>query len=171
MIGSLMHKQSLIWLCGVAMALGACATSPVMMRSDVRAGSPAPVVFVCEHGAAKSVVAAAYFNRFAAEKNLAIRSVARGLIPQDELSKSATNGLDADGLTTDLSKPVALNQEEAHSATRLVSFLPLPEAIAGNRSWIEWDDVPATGEGYDIARDRIVEHVKALVDELATKSD
>jgi hypothetical protein len=150
-------------LYALVLALGACATAPMP-----RAGHAAPVVFVCEHGAAKSVVAAAYFNRMAEEKHLSVRAVARGLTPQEELSTSATLGLRADGLSPDLKQPVALNRDEAQSATRLISFLPLPHEIAGDRSAIEWDDVPATGDGYDSARDTIVAHVEALVDELAT---
>src|SRR5215813_9354941 len=36
------------------------------------------VVFVCEHGAAKSVIATAYFNKLAAERGLAYRATFRG---------------------------------------------------------------------------------------------
>ena len=36
------------------------------------------VVFVCEHGAAKSVVATAYFNKLAAERGLPFRATFRG---------------------------------------------------------------------------------------------
>ena len=47
-----------------------------------RAGRPAPpqsrVLFVCLHGAAKSVVAAAHFRRLAAARGLAIDAVAAG---------------------------------------------------------------------------------------------
>lgn len=127
-------------------------------------------MFVCEHGAAKSIIAAAYFNRLAAERHLPVRAVARGLTPQDALSKSATNGLHADGLSPDVTSPVALNRGEALFATRLVSFLPLPEAMASDRPLIEWDDVPATADGYSAARDKIVAHVEALLDELAAES-
>lgn len=155
-----MRRRHSVTLFALLMALGACAPAT---RSD----RSAPVVFVCEHGAAKSVVAAAYFNRLADEKHLPVRAVARGLTPQDALSTSATNGLRADGLAPQLARPIALNRDEAQSATRLVSFVPLPQAIAGERAAIEWDDVPATGDGYDSARDRIVAHVQALVDELA----
>ena len=39
------------------------------------------VLFVCEHGAAKSVIAAAYFNQLASEKNLDVRAIERGTNP------------------------------------------------------------------------------------------
>jgi hypothetical protein len=41
--------------------------------------SPRTVTFVCEHGVAKSVIAAAHFNRLAAAANLNYRAVARRL--------------------------------------------------------------------------------------------
>src|SRR5262249_61970728 len=56
---------------------------------------PKTVVFVCEHGAAKSVVAAAYFNRLAAERGLSVRAVARGADPQPNPSARTTAGLQA----------------------------------------------------------------------------
>lgn len=161
-----MRIQNVIWLLGVTTGLIGCA-APAPPRGDTRSGSSAPVVFVCEHGAAKSVVAAAYFNRLAQEHHLPLRAVARGVTPQDQLSTSAMNGLRADGVTSDVTKPSALSREEAQSALRVVSFLPLPAGMTGERPPIEWDDVPATGDGYDIARDTIVEHVKVLFEELA----
>ena len=47
------------------------------------------IVFVCEHGAAKSVIAAAYFNKLAQEANSEVRAVARGTHPDSELSPKA----------------------------------------------------------------------------------
>jgi len=60
---------------------------------------PAPaVIFVCEHGAAKSVVATAYFNKLAAERKLPFRATFRGTSLQDDLSGRAVEGLKADGV-------------------------------------------------------------------------
>ena len=66
------------------------------------------VVFVCEHGAAKSVIATAYFNKIAAEKGLRARAIYRGVNPQADLSVSALKGLRDDGLTTPDLKPSAI---------------------------------------------------------------
>ena len=52
-----------------------------------------------EHGAAKSVIAAAYFNKLAAERGLPDRATYRGANPQAEHSVSALTGLREDGLT------------------------------------------------------------------------
>src|SRR5215831_13338321 len=66
------------------------------------------VVFVCEHGAAKSVLAAAYFNKLAVERHLDVRAVPRGVTPQEDLSASTMRGLKKDGVEIGVSKPQAL---------------------------------------------------------------
>ena len=46
-----------------------------IVLSAWQAPQPAPeAVFVCEHGAAKSVIATAYFNKLAAERHLPVRA-------------------------------------------------------------------------------------------------
>ncbi len=54
------------------------------------------ILFVCEHGAAKSVVAAAYFNRLAEEKGLNYKTVFRGTKPDSLLSAGTIKGLKMD---------------------------------------------------------------------------
>jgi len=77
----------------------------MMMMISLSMGQPvAPaqptVVFVCEHGAAKSVIATAYFNKVAAERGLRARATYRGVNPQTDLSVGALKGLRDDGLST-----------------------------------------------------------------------
>jgi protein-tyrosine-phosphatase len=45
-------------------------------------GSVRTVVFVCQHGAAKSVLAAALLERLAAEQGVSLRARARGTEPE-----------------------------------------------------------------------------------------
>ena len=73
------------------------------------------VVFVCEHGAAKSVVATAYFNKLAAERGLPFRATFRGTAPQDNLSVRAVEGLKADGVTV----PMASRRRSAMRMLRM----------------------------------------------------
>src|SRR3954465_3447695 len=82
----------------------------------------AQVVFVREHGAAKSVVAAQYFNKLAAGRGLAIRSIARGADPQAELSVSAVKGLTADGLPPAPGVPRPLTASEVRNSARVIAF-------------------------------------------------
>ncbi|MGH9936946.1 MAG: hypothetical protein ACREAM_11915, partial [Blastocatellia bacterium] len=39
------------------------------------------IIFVCEHGAAKSILSASIFNKLAGERQLNLRAIARGTNP------------------------------------------------------------------------------------------
>src|SRR6186997_2683758 len=81
---------------------------------------PAPtspsIVFVCEHGAAKSVVATAYFNKLAADRGLPYRATFRGINPQDDLSVRAVAGLKEDGMAIPSGKPGVITDADLASA-------------------------------------------------------
>lgn len=147
----------------LGLALCACRPKP--------APQPPEIVFVCEHGAGKSVVASQYFNKLAAERGLAVRAIARGAEPQAELSVSAVQGLTEDGLPPGPGAPRPLTASEARSAARVVAFdCAQPAMAAVGRTAACWDDVPATGDDYGRARDRIRAHVEALLDQLVARS-
>ena len=81
--------------------------------------------------------------------------------------RSASKGLQTDGLTSPEQKPKALTRQDVAGALRVVAFCPLPEAYSGSGMTEHCDDVPAVGDDYSKARDTIVEHVKTLLDALA----
>ena len=91
-------------------ALGVAGAKP--------AETPPTVLFVCEHGSAKSVVAAAHFNRLAAAEGVAARAISRGTDPDAELAPAARSGLERDGLPTSEIVPRALEQGDLDSAER-----------------------------------------------------
>ena len=126
---------------------------------------PKTVVFLCEHGAAKSVIAAAYFNKLAAERHLPFHAIARGTTPQEDLSKSAVEGLKKDGVAFPNEKPKVLSPDDAKKAVRVMSFCPVPDSLANKP--VQKFDVPAPSEGYDKSRDEILKHVRELIDQLA----
>jgi protein-tyrosine-phosphatase len=123
------------------------------------------VLFVCEHGAAKSVVAAAHFNRIAAEKGLAVRAIARGTDPDPELNPLAVKGLAGDGLTF-TSKPQRVSADEVTGARRAVALGCDLKKVAPNAKIEQWDDVPPMGQDYGKSRDVIVDHIRKLLAEL-----
>lgn len=131
--------------------------------------APATVVFICEHGAARSVIAAAYFNKLAAQRHLNIHAVARGLTPQSDLSTAAVAGLEKDGVPFSKEKPRSLSPEEAKTAARVIAFCPVPKPVGGRT--LQSFDVPPPNDGYKISRDAILVHVKALVDQLASQAE
>jgi protein-tyrosine-phosphatase len=122
------------------------------------------VLFVCLHGAAKSVVAAAHFRRLAAARGLTVSAVAAGTEPDAELAPGAVKGLAGDGLTAAPRRPRPVTLHDLDSATRVVSFGCDVVAARGQR--VEQWDVPAVGDGYAAARDRILGNVERLVAQL-----
>jgi protein-tyrosine-phosphatase len=124
------------------------------------------VVFICEHGAAKSILAAAYFNKLARESNLGLTAIARGTHPDLELSSRTITGLREDGLSATESVPTRLTLEEIESAQRVVSFCRLPDEYLQKAVVEYWHDIPDISEDYGRARDTIVRHLKELINDL-----
>ena len=121
------------------------------------------IVFVCEHGAALSVVAAAYFNKIAREEHLDVHAVARGITPQNDIAVSAREGLKADNVVLDTKRPQILSDHDAADARRIVAFCPIPARYTRKTAIERWDDVPPTGVNYGIARDAILKHLRELI--------
>ena len=121
------------------------------------------IVFVCEHGAAKSVIAAAFFNKLAGEKGLNLQAVARGTNPDPTLSPEAVQGLREDGLSPGESVPQKLSVADVEAAQRIITFCEL-QAQYHERAIIEhWDGVPPVSEDYEKARDAIIEQIGHLL--------
>jgi protein-tyrosine-phosphatase len=129
-------------------------------------GAGSRVLFVCLHGAAKSVIGAAHFRRLARARGLALEAVAAGTEPDPELTPAAVKGLAGESLSATPARPRPVTLYDLTVATRVVSFgcdVTPREGQAVER----WDDVPAVSAGYQAARDRIVGRVERLVAELA----
>jgi protein-tyrosine-phosphatase len=131
------------------------------------AAATAPhVVFVCEHGAAKSLIATVYFNKLAAERGIAARAAFRGVDPQDALSVRAVAGLKDDGLAIPAERPTAIAAADVAAATHIFAIgCTLPAAAAASGKASSWDDVP-DDQGYGPMRDAIVRRVRVLIDTL-----
>lgn len=117
------------------------------------------IVFVCKHGAAKSVLAAAYFNKLAIEMGLDLRAISRGTNPDDELSSQTVSGLSRDGLPATESKPQKLTEGDMRNAQHLISFCELPAEYSQQSSVEYWEDIPPVSEDYEKARDVILERI------------
>lgn len=138
----------------------------LITNAQAPAATTPSVVFVCEHGAAKSVIATAYFNKLAAERGLPYRATFRGTTPQENLSVQAVQGLKSDGVAIPSGKPAAISEADITAATHMFAIgctLPAPAAKSGKAA--DWTDVP-DDQGYGPMRDAIVRHVKALLDAL-----
>lgn len=128
------------------------------------------IMFVCEHGAAKSLIATVYFNKLASEAGLPDRAMFRGTNPQAELSQTTVAGLKADGLEVPSMKPTAIAQQDVDRATYIFAIgCPLPANAASSGKAADWSDVPE-GQGYAAARDAIRKHVEQLIADLVKRS-
>ena len=125
--------------------------------------SKTTILFVCEHGAAKSVIAAAYFNKLASEKRLNLQAIARGTNPDKELIPKAVKGLMEDGLQSTETTPQKLLPVDIESAQRIITFCKLPEEYRLTAEIEQWDGVPPVSENYKIARDAILDHLTHLM--------
>src|SRR5262245_23506831 len=139
-------------------------------QDAVKETEQAPVIiFICEHGAAKSIVSAAYFNKLAAERHLNFRAIARGTNPDEEISPKVQEGLRNDGLTSSETVPKKISKADLAGARRVITFCLLPDDYADNIQVEHWDDLLWVSEDYSKSRDRILERLSRLLEELKSK--
>ena len=161
-------RVGLVLLISASLSFSTKARVQKSGQAESKPGREQVVVFVCEHGVAKSVIAAAHFNRLARERNLQIRAIARGTNPEDEIPSKVVTGLQADGLAPG-ERPKKLSEDDVGGISRLVAFCKLPEEYYQKAPVEEWNDVPPVSEDYVKAREAILDHVKRLLDELQRK--
>jgi arsenate reductase (thioredoxin) len=156
----------LILLCSLAMSYGARTSAEGLAASSLL--KPARVVFVCEHGSVKSLIATEYFNRSARERGLAYRAVARGTAPEATVPGPVREGLRRDGFAVSGFVPRLFKASDVDGASLVVSFdQDIAKIVGGRARHLKWDDLPAVSTGYALGRYEIVRHVDALIDELA----
>jgi arsenate reductase (thioredoxin) len=141
---------------------GALTAVPLLAQSGV----PSPeVVFVCEHGAAKSVIAAGHFNKIARERGLNIHAVARGTNPDPEVAPKVVAGLKSEGVTDITVKPQRVTEQDTTNAKRVIT---LGCMLPHRAKTANWNDIPPPSLDYSTASRAIRERVKALINELST---
>lgn len=121
------------------------------------------IIFVCEHGAAKSIIAATYFNKLAVKAGLTIRAIARGTDPDPKLSSGAIAGLQKDGLIPAETIPRRLTLADVQTTERVFAFCELPEELENKTIVEKWDDIPPVSENYEAARDAILTKLNSLL--------
>jgi len=148
---------------------GLLTITAAVAQKPAKPQGPPEVVFVCEHGAAKSVIAAAYFNKVAAERGLPQRAVARGVHPDPAYSPAVVQGLKNDGIAFENGRPESVSDKDLTPAAHIVTLgCKLPQAPSGKSDVRNWDEVNM-GEGYVAARDAIAKRVEQLIQELSAR--
>ena len=126
------------------------------------------ILFVCEHGSAKSIIAAAHFNDLAARTGSPYRAIARGLHPDREIPSYVKSGLRAERLDVRDWQPKQFIEKDALTADRVITLgcaLPTSKAFAAGKLQ-DWN-VPSPSENYQKASRAIAERVELLLRELA----
>lgn len=166
--------------CGavVGVLLFVTNTSPLMAtpgqesRASVPASKPPTVLFMCPHGAAKSVLASAYFQRLAKERGLNVRVESAGTEPDATVSPAIAAHLTRQGYAVPIAKPRKATHEEVAAADVVISIGCDLSALPAPRGQLQrWDEVPALSEDFAAADEAIRKRVVALVDELIRKQN
>ena len=124
------------------------------------------VVFVCEHGTVKSVLAMAWFERLAREAGLPYRAISRGTAPDAALPAFMLDGLRRDGFQLAGFVPKPLSKEDIDSASVVVS-LDAPDVVRlSQRPFLQWNGMPSVSANFANGRDAIKRQVEQLVDSL-----
>jgi chromate transporter len=158
-------------LIAAAGVLGILAAGPSRGADGVTAtgeAKPRLVVFVCEHGSAKSLVAASFFERMAKERGMAVRAVSRGTTPDASVPAAVVQALREDGFDVAAFKPQFLRDADVTDAARVVAIgvdIGAAKTLAGTR-FERWDDIPPFSESYPKARKRILARIDPLLREL-----
>jgi protein-tyrosine-phosphatase len=135
---------------------------------QVGAGAQPTVLFMCPHGAAKSVLASAYFIKAAKERGLNVRVLSGGTEPDPAVSSAVAKRITEQGLGVPIDKPRRVTDDEFRNADVVISIgcdlkgLPEPKGKLQR-----WDEVPSPSENLDATDAAIRKRVQALIEELS----
>jgi arsenate reductase len=130
---------------------------------------PPKIVFVCEHGTVKSVVALEEFNRLAKERGLNVRAVSRGTHPDSSIPAPVRAGLKADGFDVSAFRSRLFERRDVQSALLVIALDADVDSVVDGKARVDrWDRLPSVTADYAKGRSAIVARVTHQVDSLAT---
>ena len=124
------------------------------------------VLFVCLHGAAKSVLAAADFERLARARGLEARAVFAGTEPDPEITPKVLGELLAEGVDLRGQRPRRVTRDDVAGAWRVVTFGCELGPLAAGVPVERWDEVPAVSDDFRKARAAIDARLVRLLGDL-----
>lgn len=159
-----MHRRDLLIAVLLGMSLSACASPPEPASRSHQ------VLFVCEHGNVKSLMAASYFNELAQARGLPFRAVSRGSAPDsDTVPDFVKKPLMAEGFDVSAFRPQRVTPDDIAASDRVIGISTAlqAETTSAAAKLEEWNDVPAASTDYARSRDSIRAHVADLLERLA----
>jgi protein-tyrosine-phosphatase len=125
---------------------------------------PATILFLCPHNAAKSVIAAAYFNRLVEQCGLPFIADSAGTEPSAAVSPAVAELLQREGIDVSRHQPRRVTADELAQAYRVISLGCTPEELGLAPECVEqWFDVPLVSQDLEGARAVIHTHIAACV--------
>ena len=125
------------------------------------------VLFLCPHGAAKSVLAMIYFEWLAAKENLTVNVKNAGTEPDSAINPKVDAQLKTEGIEFSGFVPPLLRDEDLEEADLVVSIGCISaESIPADTRYLDWSDVPMLSDDFDVCRSVIFEKVEQLVADL-----
>jgi protein-tyrosine-phosphatase len=129
------------------------------------------VLFLCPHNAAKSVLAAAYFNQLAQRDGLPFLAVSAGTEPEAAVSPAVRALLAYDGIDVSSYVPRHVTKEDMQMSAYIISMeCDVDDLDVAPERVIAWSDVPPVSQRPEQARAVIRAHVERLIAELRTSS-
>lgn len=123
------------------------------------------MLFLCPHSATKSVMAAAYFQRLADQRQLDIVAAFAGTEPDPTISPPVAELLQAEGIDVTGFVPRLTTPEELAQAWRVISLGCEMDLLRSPGMRVEqWDDVPPPSQNLAAARAIILSHVERLIE-------
>jgi arsenate reductase (thioredoxin) len=135
---------------------------------EMAMGSARTILFLCPHNAAKSVLAAAYFEQLARERGLDYRAASAGTSPDAAPSPAVVAMLREEGIDVTGYRPRRLTTADLTNAHRVISLgCDLDDLDGGSVRVDRWDDVPPASQDLGASRIAIRRHLDVLMNELA----
>lgn len=124
-------------------------------------------LFLCPHGAAKSVIAAAEFQRRAEAFGLPLRVLCGGTEPEAAIAPAVLAWLEAEGLSTPPRLPHPVTDADVAAATGVIAMNCDLRGRMPASTWHEqWEDVPPVSQDLPTAHAIILAHVERLIHDL-----
>ena len=151
----------------ISLLIGGVSVSSFGQNTQVKKDSSVrTILFVCEHGAGRSTIAATYFNKIAEKQELKYHAIFRGVDPQEALGESTKNGLIKDGIDVTNLIPIKLSKIDMNNAYQVVTLdATLPDTL--RKADIEWTGIQWAGN-YDVSKTQITSKVDSLITQLTT---
>jgi arsenate reductase len=126
------------------------------------------ILFLCPHHAAKSVMAAAYFNRLIQDYDLPFVADSAGTEPDEHINPAVAELLRTEGFDVSGHQPRRVKKDELSEAGRIISMGCRSDELGVSPERVEaWSDVPMVSQDLPGARAAILRHVEGLVGVLA----